>query len=289
MNFRTNKQRLGQLSHALLLTGITLLFLSSGCARKPWGQPVAEDRYSITVKMLAEMRRNETLRSSCIDADINIFFTSTVKNRAINGYVQLMQPASVKFVTSNPLGQPLVAFFSDGHTVQFVNAMDGYFTDGSLESFARVFDIPTVAYTSDWGTWLTARLPRAIEVTEVREDENNRGFWIGFTDKARKEMGMPNRPIVEHVLIDTDRRIVLERAFTNTKGSIKARISYEDLLPETAEGQPLQPAKITISGLDYSGKLVLEFSALQAVESCRPGNFQVTRPAGYRYQPLPED
>ncbi|SHO51058.1 hypothetical protein [Desulfopila aestuarii] len=289
MNCRKRKsKRCGdRLSQSLLLTVLALISLSAGCARKPWGEPIAGSRYSATIEMLEEMRKDEALRSSCIDADVNIFLTSTVKNRAVSGYVQLMQPSSVKFVTSNPLGQPLVAFVSDGHTVQFVNTIDGYFTDGTLPSFAKAFDIPKVAYTSDWGTWLTARLPRANTVTEIREDEENRGIWIGVADQDVKNEAETSGLAREHVLIDPKNRIVLERAFTNTNGSIDARVSYTNLLPETQDATPLQPGKITISGLDYSGKLVLELSALQAIEGCRKSNFQLKRPPGYYYQPLP--
>jgi len=274
---------------SLLLTALALLSLTSGCARKPWGNPIADARYPATIEMLEEMRRDEALRSNCIDADVNIFLTSTVKNRAVSGYVQLMQPSSVKFVTANPLGQPLVAFVSDGHTVQFVNTIDGYYTDGSLPSFAKAFDIPKVAYTSDWGTWLTARLPRATTVTEIREDEENRGIWIGVADQAMKHEPGSTGPAREHVLIDPEKKIVLERAFTDTNGSIDARVSYANLLSETADAAPRQPGKITISGLDYSGKLVLEFSALQAIENCRISSFQLKRPPGYYYQPLPDN
>jgi len=287
MNSRKSRRRNDRPAQVLLFAGLAILSLSWGCARKPWGEPIAGDRYSATIAMLEEMRIAETKRSACIDADVNIFLTSTVKNRAVSGYVQLMQPSSVKFVSSNPLGQPLVAFVSDGKTVQFVNTIDGYFTDGTLASFAKTFDIPKVASESDWGTWLTGRLPRGTTVTEIREDEKQRGIWIGVADHAVKKGSDIGGVIREHVLIDPEKRVVLERAFTNTNGAIDARVSYADLLPETAVATPLQPGTITISGLDYSGKLVLEFSALQAMENCRTSGFTLQRPPGYTYQPLP--
>ena len=277
----------GRLSQSLLLIALALCTLPAGCARKPWGQTITGDRFSATLDILEEMRQAEALRSTCIDADVNIFLTSTVKNRAISGYVRLMQPSSVKFITSNPLGQPLVAFVSDGHTVQFVNTIKSYYTDGSLPSFAKAFDIPEVAYTSNWGTWLTARLPLARTVSEIREDEEKRGIWVGVTDQAKDHEHGTSQPVREHVLIDPVKKIVLERAFTRANGTIDARVSYTNLLPETPAAEPLQPGKITISGLDYDGRLTLEFSTLQSLDNCRTDNFRLTKPPGYYYQPLP--
>jgi len=272
-----------------LIAGIAALSLSSGCARKPWRQPVSTDQYGSTLELLAEMRQDEAERSNCIDGDVDIFFTSTVKNRAVSGYMQLMQPTSVKFVTSNPLGQPVVAFVSDGQTFQFVNTMDALFMDGSLASFARTYDIPTVAYSSDWGTWLTGRLPMASKVTEIREDEKKRGIWISMTSPATKTGGTRSGAIGEHVLIDPTQRRIVERAFTSSNGSIEARINYDDLQPEIPGGAARQPGKITITGLDYSGRLILYFKDLQTVEDCRPSDFRLTRPSRYHYQPLPPE
>jgi len=286
MNYKTGEHSPYRSGRALLIAASIALFLvAPGCARKPWRQPVTEDRSASVIDLMAQMRQSEQKRSSCIDADVNIFFTSNVRNRAVGGYMQLMQPSSIKFVTSNPLGQPLVVFVSDGHDAQFVNTMDAFFTDGDLTAFAQAFDIPPVAYASDWGTWLTGRLPRTTGVTSIREDEKERGIWVSVGNTAAMVSGTID-PLYEHVLIDPAERRILSRVFTDSSDTVEARIDYDGWIAETTGAAPLQPGRITISGLDYGGRLVLDFSGLRAMEGCRKSNFLLNRPPGYRYQPL---
>jgi len=286
MNYVTD-ERFSFRNHRAWLTAaaIVLFLVATGCARKPWRQPVTEDRSAAVIDLMAEMRQSEDKRSSCIDSDVNVFLTSTVKNRAVGGYMQLMQPSSLKFVTSNPLGQPLVVFVSDGQSAQFVNTLDAFFTDGKLTAFARSFDIPPVAYVSDWGAWLTGRLPRTTGVTSIREDEKGRGIWVSVSGAATSMSGAHDQ-LQEHVLIDPAQRRILSRVFTDNSDTVEARIDYDGWLAETTGAPALQPGRITISGLDYGGRLVLDFSGLQAMEDCRQGNFRLNRPPGYRYQPL---
>lgn len=269
------------------LISLAVMALSSGCARLPWKQPLDAGRQAAVRQVIDEMRRAETSRSACIDADLKIFFTSTVANRAISGYMQLMQPAQIKFVTSNPLGQPLVIFVSDGERVQFVNTMQTLFTEGNLTDFARAYELPSLAFASDWSRWLTGRLPEALEITDLREDLQGRGIWISVADgTADGRHGTVD--FHEHLLVDPTRRLVIGRMFTDrSDNSIEATISYGDWLAERSGGEPVQPGTITITDLDYSGRLELAFSALQAADQCRPASFELRQPPGYQYQPLP--
>lgn len=261
-----------------LLVATILLLLIPGCARKPWQQPIDGNRLDNTLSVVEQMRREEAARSNCIDADVAIYYTSTITDRAVSGYVLLMQPQSVKFVTANPLGQPVFALVSDGGQVQFVNTLESLYAAGEAQEFAESYSIPRIALASDWGTWLTARLPRQKDIITIREDADGRGLWL--------EMNGKNAAFREQVLLDTDRRQVVERAFTSPSGTIEARLVYEDLLPETSNGKSIQPGTITISELDYSGKVILKFSRLQTVEDCRPSDFRLRRPPGYNLQRL---
>lgn len=286
MNSKTTEARDRHLLRRLLIIiGLAVLAISTGCARKPWREPLAAPQRDDVLQVLAELRKGEADRGTCIDSDVNIFFTSTVKNRAVSGYMQLAQPASVKFITANPLGQPLVAFVSDGRKVQFVNTFEKYYTDGDLAVFARLFDLPPAAYASDWGKWLTGRLPAADRITDIRQDESQHGVWVSFAAPTGKE----EHPVTEHLLLDPEKRQMLGRVFTDVSGSIAARISYSDWLPADADNRSRQPGKITISELDYGGRLELRFSSLQPMDPCTSKNFTLPRPPGYRYEPLPED
>lgn len=278
-----------QLRMLMLCALLTLMATAAGCAKKPWRQPIAEDRQALVLQVIDEMRQEETRRSGCIDSDVDLFFTSRMKNRAISGYLRLMQPTSIKFISSNPLGQPLIAFASNGSGMQFVNTFEQYFMDGDLAAFAELYEIPAIAYTSSWGKWLTGRLPEATAITAIRQDESNRGFWVSFAAKAESGSGKAADPVVEHLLIDLDNRLLLGRIFTDSKGGIEARISYSDWLRGGPEQLSRQPGRITITELDYGAEIVVKFSALEPMEYCSGKDFNLSRPAGYRHAPVPTD
>ncbi len=272
---------------AIVAIGIAVTLSFSACARKPWREPLADDGRRAVLQVVEEMRQLDAGRSNCIDSDVNIFFTSHVKNRAASGYIQLLQPNSIKFVSSNPFGQPLFAFVSTGSSFQFVNTMEQYFMDGGLYEFARLYDVPAFAVASSWGQWLTGRIPETTNIINIRRDSSNRGVWVSIIPQTASEdtEGKPGK--VEHLLVDIENKLLLNRFFTDRHGGTEAEIRYSDWLNDTMTGDNRQPGIIKISGLDYGGEIVLKFSALQSLEGCISNDFYLQRPKGYQYQPLP--
>lgn len=264
----------------LILVSLAIMVTVTGCARKPWRQPIAEDSRGMMLQVVDEMRQADAQRATCIDADVDIFYTNHLKSQAINGYMQLMQPASVKLISSNPLGQPLIAFVSDGNSIQFVNTFDQFFTDGNLKDFAELYEIPQVAYERGWGNWLTGRLPSKGDVTALRQDEAQRGIWVSI---AATEA---TTPLNEHLLINPEKKLLLGRIYTDDKDNIDARVDYSNWLPGSSGDPSPQPGQITITHLDYGGKLLLRFADLREMEYCSGRDFILHRPPGYRYEPL---
>lgn len=273
----------------LLYLGLAAIITVTGCARKPWRQPIAADDRSAVLQVIDEIRQTESQRSTCFDTDVNIFFTSHVKNRAISGYMLLMQPASVKFISSNPLGQPLFAFVSDRRHFQYVNTFEQLFVDGEVAAFADLYDIPPVAYSAPWGKWLTGRLPATASVTAIRRDASHHGVWVTVADERATEQREQTAAGLEHLLIDMDNKLLLGRIFTDHDGAIAARISYDNWLDSTSGLLSRQPGRITVTELDYGGELVLEFSNLQPLDFCSVKDFYLRRPPNYRYEPLPSN
>ncbi|MFV0437663.1 MAG: hypothetical protein ACK5PS_09785 [Desulfopila sp.] len=274
----------------LALVAILALLGGAGCARKPWGEPVTTDRYGPIMETIREMQQSDAARSDCIDSDVDIFFTSSVRNRAANGYLQLLQPKYLKVIIFNPLDQPLLAFVSDGTTCQLINTVDAFASAGPLASFATTYAIPPLASASDWGIWLTGRLPRTLNITAIREDEKNRGIWLSLADQPPVVTGDHNAaPVREHLLIDTRQKRILERILASSGDSFKAHILYQNPQSEPPQDLGRQPEKITIDGLDYNGKLEIHFNDIQTIESCQPSDFRLKIPPGYQYQPLSAD
>jgi hypothetical protein len=290
MNSRKTESLIDHLYRStIILFGIAVTLSFSACARKPWREPLADDGRKTVLQVINEMHELDAARSNCIDSDVNIFFTSHVKNRAVSGYLQLLQPDSVKFVSSNPFGQPLFAFVSTGSFFQFVNTLEQYFMDGGLYEFARIYDIPPFAISSSWGQWLTARLPETSDIIDIRRDSADRGFWVSINTQTGTQENESEQKRTEHILIDSENKLLLSRIFTGPQGRTEAEISYSDWLNHTSNEDNRQPGMITISGLDYGGEIVLKFSALQPMEGCIINDFSLQRPRGYQYQALPYD
>lgn len=269
----------------LVIFSLVIVVSLTSCARKPWRESLQDSERLAVTKALNDIREGETSRSNCVDADLNIFFTSHLKNRAVSGYVQIMQPSYLKFIVSNPLGQPLFAFTTDGSQFNQLDTSQQQFLDGDLQAFARIYDTPAFVYNRSWGKWLTARLPESELITEIRFDSEERGSWVTIVDQNKINTDNHQKTATEHLLIDSDNSRLLSRIFTTESGDIEAELTYSDWSPENR----WQPGKITIEGLDYGSKIVLDFTDVSDLEYCRTADFQLRRPTGYQHIPVWEN
>lgn len=266
----------------LLILSSAALFIS-GCATKPWRGSLTDAQREAVLIALDDMRDSEKKRSTCFDADVNIFFTSHLKNRALSGYIQIMQPSWLKFITSNPFGQPLFAFTSDGNDFYYIDTTSRVFMDGNVELFGNKHDSPPFVYKQPWGNWLTGRLPDSDVITGIREDREARGIWVSFA-KILPENDQSKGKGTEHILLDVTQRRMLSRVYTNESESVEAEIAYS----QWREDSPWQPENISISRLGYGGRLVIDFSALQDMHHCSEKDFRLKKPAGYYYSSMQE-
>lgn len=280
-------QHLKKSSTPLILFSLAIIVSLSGCAQKPWRDSLNDSDRLAVLKTLHYIRNSQASRSSCIDADLNIFFTSHFKKRAISGYVQIMQPSLLKFIVSNPFGQPLFAFTTDGSQFNQIDTAQQQFMDGDLETFARIYDSPPFMYNRPWGKWLTARLPDSEFITDIRKDSSDRGSWVTIVNQAKIEADepQPTAAAAEHVLIDIDNRRLLGRIFTGRGGDIEAEITYSDWSTDNN----WQPGKITLEGLDYGSRIVLELTEMSNMGYCSATDFRLRKPAGYTYTPVWEN
>ncbi len=107
---------LGPLPLMLLL----LMFLLAGCAGKPWTTQVTDQEGLHVRQIFEEIQERDASCFCCLDAKVSFFWDGPGEDRSISGFLQLMLPSSVKFVVTNPLGQPLYAIVSDGRpSIQF--------------------------------------------------------------------------------------------------------------------------------------------------------------------------
>ena len=74
--------------------------------------------------MLNTMQERDATCAPCLDGDAILSMENHLDAKALSGYVKFMLPESVKFIASNPLGQPLFALASDGVRFETLNTTD---------------------------------------------------------------------------------------------------------------------------------------------------------------------
>lgn len=276
MNSKKNNQ-----SSTLTLSALALLLanltLTTGCAQKPWRDPLAEDTATAVSQTIGLMQARDVRCPPCLDTEAKLFFKNRLKTLAVSGYLLMKQPSFVKMVVSNPLGQPLLAISSNGKTFQRVATMDRNYLHGRVQSYGLYHDVPLSIINGDWGAWLTGRMnSRQMEVTDIREDEEHRGVWLTVAYAGQNYR--------EHILIDPDRQLILGRALTNSKDAILANITYSN--HRDINGCQ-QPERIAISDLDYGTEIQLELNDTRKAGECPASQFMLPKPVGYAEQYMP--
>jgi hypothetical protein len=162
----------------------------------------------------------------CLDAEVDVsasisagWFTN--HSGKISGYLQALEPGYIKFVSLNPLGQPIFIFLTDGKIFKALNVLEGKAFVGSVhaETFKKFappgFD-PEFSYY-----WLTGGLPPGdIDVLKVRRDKVQDGYWL----HVRYEKS----DIESFILFDPHELVVKRHIFISEKGHDEVDVVYED-------------------------------------------------------------
>ncbi len=260
---------------------ILLVLLVNGCAGKPWTSPVADNETAFITKNFAEMQERDASCSSFLDAKATLSWETPGKDRSVAGFFQLMLPTSVKFVVTNPLGQPLYALVSaDGEYFQSINTSLKQHISGKISSLARQYKIPQSLLSDNWGYWLTGRLhEEGSKIEAIHRDGSGRGVWITMRyQDGETSLG------TSHLLIQPTTKQLLARILVNRQGETIAAISYDQRRGQ-ADCAPV--SRITITDLPYGSKLSIEFTEILTDRSFSAANFRLKVPAGYETEELP--
>ncbi len=213
-------------------------------------------------------------------ADAALSYTSPVTSQSVSGFLQFSLPESYKFVITNPLGQIFWAVAGDRKQYQIVDTTKQLYTTGELQTLVLNNELPLFLVQNNWGEWLMARNHfSGSRVIAIRSDNKHRGVWFTVENSILEGR-------YEHLLIDLNRQILLQRILTDRSGDILAAISYNEIGNKINKGKCVQPAHITITGLDYGSTIELHLSAIEF----QPGkkSYHLPKPPRYR-QSFPVD
>ncbi len=274
--FVQNPKRIFML-HIFYYFLLLFVLLLSGCAVKPWEAPLEGETFDASLIFVIALAKEQKVCDQSFDGDLSLFYTSPFGKEAISGYLQFSLPSAYKFIVTNPFGQPMLMIAGDNNSFQIINTNDQKYVAGSLRSFFIRNHIPLAFLSENWGEWLTGRNTMTdAEITAIRQDKETRGLWITVEYTDRK------KTTTNHLLLDTENKIYLERLLENKKGEIVARITYGDKRAETGCQQPLE---IILSGLDYGVTINLKLSDVHFAREQK--EYSLPIPKGYIRQFMP--
>lgn len=265
-------------SSTFWLVMILLALILNGCAGKPWTSQVTADEAAFFAQTFEEMQQRDTSCFSCLDAETTLFWDSPGNKRSIAGFLQIMLPASVKFVVLNPLGQPLYALVSDGQEFQSINTGLKQHTFGRISSLAAQYQIPESLLSENWGYWLTGRLQEKKAIIEaMHRDGSGRGVWITLRYPGEATLAK------SHLLIQPETKQLLARILVDYQGKTVATLSYDQ---RRGEEDCAPVSSMTISDLPYRSKLSINFTKVLTDRSFSAANFRLKVPADYDTQEM---
>lgn len=266
------------ISSALL---ITTLLTFSGCAFTPWTDPLEENESKAVEFLFYDMQKKESTCPNNIEADISFHWDEPIANKSIGGFVNFMDPSSIKFVMTNPLGQPIFALVIHGESFQSINTIYQKYQSGSLRSLLLYYHASPSLRSNNWASYLTGRLGQGpMEVLGIQDDREKRGVWvtIQFIDGKKKK--------INRLLINPDTRRLLSRVITDEEDTDEsaAVISYEEWM---IAGNCPFPTKLLISESSFDSEFTVQLSKVTTDQQFNEGDFKIYPPPGYTRQILP--
>jgi len=258
----------------------------ASCARPDWGEPLQGNEMDGGRQLLASMAAAEKKCPFCRDADVNLTLKSPLQDAAASGYLLWRRPSWIKFVSSNPLGQPLVLATSDGTRFQQLLVPRKTYLHGRVFSYLAHNNLPIALALGNWGSWLGGGVGHIkAEEAEVRPDREGRGLWFVWPLPFLAEAsGVKGQEFQEHVLVDAANRLVIARVISDEREKTLVRFDYSD---RQKDDPCLQPARIAISGLEGGGVIDIVFSDQQTPATCPDDLFRLQKPENFQELYMP--
>ncbi len=278
----------------------SLLF--TGCAGKfIQTSPVSlQEEISISAAFLSMLANQQTC-GCCLDAevDVTIAVTSWLNDRSVTmgGFLQAMEPSYVKFISVNPLGQPLFIFITDGTVFQNVQVPKSKVYEGNVRSAAFDKYMPAWFEPKHGFYWLAGRLkPGNFEIISIGRDTKKKGVWLQLQYEGSLYRNV--------ILFDPQKSAILRHVLMDNQEKPHIDVQYADYLPlidETENGGNKDverknntedfvscrlPGSIRIVSHDKSGQINLELHSFLPDSVFSEEDFTIDIPGGFKRLPL---
>lgn len=260
----------------LLFLLLFILTLSS-CAKTPWTSLLEGEQKSGVETSYMNFTASQHVCRPSWDAEVEIRWTSSVRNFSFSGYCRMLEPAFLKFIVSNPLGQPLRVTATNGTNYRDIDTLERSIVTGGLRSWAVRHDLPLNLVKGNWLDWISGRSSATVgQIAEMRLDSQNRGAWLSMA-------GADSEEIEEHILFDWENNKLIERILLDERNRPFATLAY---IEWQEIDQCLYPVALSIDGLPLGGQVDLSFTDIRQSEF-EPADFNVDIPRGFLRTWLP--
>lgn len=260
---------------------ILFCLLLSGCAQKLWDEAFTEEENIRIEAILHSMQQQEQQCFQSYDADMKMFWQTPVGDNAVEGYLVLHSPSSVKFVVSNPFGQPVFAFTGNGKTFQILKTTELMHIRGNVRSLAIRNDIPLILALNDWFAYLSGRLPlRKLTVEEAGNSSSDNSIWVKLvTNKGPYTTGST------YLQINPDQKEVLSYLFLDDNGDVLAEINYTG--EKSGEAPCGVHTAILLTGLPWGTEINIQVENLSGFNQFKQTDFSLPVPEKFNTQLWP--
>jgi len=282
--------RHGLLRHIIFLS-LTVILIQ-GCARQllQTFPATSQETESVLAAFARFQEISETSCNCCLDAeaDAELVVSGWFSDHSgkLSGYLQAMEPGYMKFVTVNPLGQPLLVFVTDGRVFKSLNVYKEKAYSGSVNSetfrkFAPEGFVPGFSYY-----WLTGRLqPGELQVREVMRAMDQGVFWLQAYPAGSSIESM--------ILFDPQNLVVLRHVLRDSRGEVLVDIRYADHMnlekaneKHDIAGPCRIPARVTVSSGGDTEKIDIKLHSFLQDVHFSTAVFQVEIPENFEELPV---
>lgn len=271
-----DKPRLSRLWLGMVLLCLAGLFLG-GCVNKLRVADIEGEERARVTKSFERWRQEQDECRCCIDVAVSVTLKGLLRSGTVNGYLQAMSPAFLKFDGLNPLGQPMMILVTDGDRFQYLAVDQGKGYSGNVDAETFVKYAPPGFRPHESFYWLSDRLPPGVtEIEDIGRSLQEEGYWITVSvgGERRRVLFDPQLGAIRrHQVLDKDGKDVFEA-------------SYDEF--RAAGGSDcLLPGRITVTTSQHRGTLVVALDDWLDDAVLSEDNFSFTSPPGFELVEVP--
>lgn len=254
---------------------LPLLFVLFSCSYLPRGVQIPGREARRVEAGFRDLLASQEECSRCLNAEVVISLKSTWFSGSMEGYLQIMPPANLKYVVLNPLGQTQLVLATDGDSFHLLSLPERKSYRGKLRpdqsgsdsSFAKY--VPAgFPFDRSFHLFTGGIFSGPVEIVRVGRAEEEGGYWLEIGNDN------DNRGLI---LFDHNQGVIRQYIILDREGRESLKLVYGNYSRE--EGCNL-PGLIKIDSREERADIKLRLMDWRK-SSCSEDDFHYQAPARF--------